>query len=113
VLLLRVLVSGPPPGLSTLDATQGLALLAMLFSTASTARLLCLALGEAFCAADTQGLAAAAALLRDTTRWGAEERLQALAAELVSEAWAGSEEEAAPEDTMQWTAPVFTSQSSP
>lgn len=101
MLLLRVLVSGAPPGLSPLDATQGYALLAMLFSVASTARLLCLALGESFCAADAQGLAAAAALLPDATHWGAEERLQALAAELVSEAWLAGEGEVSYKDGMQ------------
>lgn len=57
------------------------------------ARLLCLALGETFCAADTEGQAAAAALLRDAIRWAADDSLQALAAELVSEALVSTEDE--------------------
>lgn len=40
------------------------------------ARLLCLSLGEAFCADDAEGQEAAAALLRDTSRWAADDRLQ-------------------------------------
>lgn len=38
-LMLRVLLSGPPEGLSTVDATQGLAFLAMLFNVTSVVRL--------------------------------------------------------------------------
>lgn len=92
-LMLRVLVSGAPEGLSSTDATQGLAFLAMLFNVTSVARLLCLSLGEAFCADDAEGQEAAAALLRDTSRWAADDRLQALAAELVSEALVSTEDE--------------------
>lgn len=93
-LMLRVLLSGPPNGLSPTDATQGLAFLAMLFNVTSVARLLCLSLGETFCAADVEGQAAAAALLRDSTRWAADDRLMAIASELVSEALVSVDEEA-------------------
>jgi len=143
-LMLRVLVSGAPEGLSSVDANQGLAFLAMLFNVTSVvsvvivhmlpvvfraafslcifrsrgggqsqhpwlrlrhiqllvkqkcihprcckanqnpplpcappqARLLCLSLGEAFCADDAEGQEAAAELLRDTSRWAADDRLQ-------------------------------------
>lgn len=47
-----------------------------LLVAAVQARLLCLSLGEAFCAADGAGQAAAAELLRDATRWAADDRLQ-------------------------------------
>lgn len=40
------------------------------------ARLLCLSLGEAFCADDAAGQQAAAELLRDTSCWAADDRLQ-------------------------------------
>lgn len=40
------------------------------------ARLLCLSLGEAFCAHDAAGQEAAAELLRDASRWAADDRLQ-------------------------------------
>lgn len=36
--MLRVLLSGPPEGLSSTDATQGLAFLAMLFNATSVVR---------------------------------------------------------------------------
>lgn len=84
--LLRVLLSEPLPGLSTADTTQGLAFVAMLFHVAAVARLLCLALGSAFCANDVRGLSAASAVLRDDARWTADGRLLTIAAQLVSEA---------------------------
>lgn len=40
-LLLRVLLSGPPQGVSAVDATQGLAFLAMLFNVTSVVRRAC------------------------------------------------------------------------
>jgi hypothetical protein len=95
-LMLRVLLSEPPEGLHATDATQGLAFMALLFNVTSVARLLCLALGQAFCAADAEGQAAAAALLRDGSRWAADDKLMAVAAELVSEALASTEDEVAP-----------------
>lgn len=75
-LMLRVLLSGAPEGLSHTDATQGLAFLGLLFNATAVARLLCLSLGEAFCADDTPGQAAAAELLRDASRWAADDKLQ-------------------------------------
>ncbi|KAL4458781.1 hypothetical protein ABPG75_013646 [Micractinium tetrahymenae] len=92
-LMLRVLLSGPPPGLSTTDATQGLAFLAMLFNVTAVARLLCISLGEAFCPADTAGQEAAAALLRDASRWAGDDKLMAAAAELISKALVSTEDE--------------------
>ena len=94
-LMLRVLLGGAPPGLSHTDATQGLAFLAMLFNATSVARLLCPALGAAFCAGDGEGQAAAAALLKDPARWAADDRLVALASELLSEALTSVDDEAA------------------
>ncbi|KAL4435890.1 hypothetical protein ABPG77_000652 [Micractinium sp. CCAP 211/92] len=97
-LMLRVLLSGPPEGLSTVDATQGLAFLAMLFNVTSVARLLCVSLGEAFCPTDAAGQQAAAALLRDSPRWAGDDKLAAMAAELMSEALV------CPDDEQQGTA---------
>lgn len=57
------------------------------------ARLLCIALGEAFCPADREGQAAAAALLRDASKRAGDSKLQALAAELISQALASTEDE--------------------
>ena len=59
------------------------------------ARLLCVALGETFCSTDAGGQAAAAALLRDAARWAADDRLLAIASELVSEALVSADDEAA------------------
>lgn len=95
-LMLRVLLGGVPPGLSPTDTQQGLAFLAMLFNATSVARLLCLSLGAAFCAGDSEGQAAAAALLRYPARWAADDQLLALASELLSEALVSAEEVAAP-----------------
>mgnify|MGYP001810184336 CR=1 FL=1 len=146
-LLLRVLLSGPPEGMSATDATQGLAFLAMLFNVTAVVRceqvasmhvvlcgcaegsgrrgpkcslknegpalgvcfgigcaalfvcalpivctshpaprqqtrLLCVALGEAFCGADAAGQAEAAALLLGGSRWAADDKLMAMAAEV-------------------------------
>ena len=69
-------------------------------SPPSQLRLLCLALGESFCAGDTEGQAAAARLLRDDAAWAADASRMRLAAELVSEALITTEDEVpAPEPT--------------
>lgn len=92
-LMLRVLLSDPPGGLSTTDATLGLAFMAMLFNVTAVARLLCVSLGEAFCPADAAGQQAAATLLRDAPRWAGDAKLMTLAAELISEALVSTEDE--------------------
>lgn len=62
------------------------------------ARLLCVSLGEAFCPTDAAGQQAAAALLRDSPRWAGDDKLAAMAAELMSEALV------CPDDEQQGTA---------
>eukprot|EP00887_Chlorella_sp_A99_P005115 scaffold25.g5115.t1 len=81
-LLLRVLLTEPPAGLADSDVIQGLAFAAVLLNTAIVARLLCVALAEAFCTGAAVG--EVQRLLSSTARWAVDDELLSLAHEIAS-----------------------------
>ncbi|GAB4814515.1 hypothetical protein N2152v2_001561 [Parachlorella kessleri] len=90
-LLLRVAVGEEGGGVTEGDAMQGLAFLSMLFNTSYVARLLCVALVQAFHSTSPEAQEEVAELLRDPAKWALDEKLVLLAGEILGATVNGSD----------------------